>query len=104
MSAGRPSQAARHRDCLLSHRGPCAQRDAFLFGTKPATARFLSIHRQSEEVIMCKAILKTSRVVAALAFTLLLAQTSFSYSVLTHQAIIDSSWKESIRPLLLKRF
>jgi hypothetical protein len=26
------------------------------------------------------------------------------YSVLTHQAIIDSTWKESIRPLLLKRF
>jgi hypothetical protein len=53
---------------------------------------------------MSKAILKTSRLVILLALTLLLAQTSFSYSVLTHQAIIDSTWKDSLRPLLLKRF
>jgi hypothetical protein len=26
------------------------------------------------------------------------------YSVLTHEAIIDSSWPNSLRPLLLKRF
>lgn len=42
-------------------------------------------------------------------FALLLAFFSFSretfaYSVLTHQAIIDSTWNESIKPLLLKRF
>jgi hypothetical protein len=43
-------------------------------------------------------------VVILLALTLLLAQTSLSYSVLTHQAIIDSVWKDSLRPLLLKRF
>ena len=53
---------------------------------------------------MSKAILRTSRVVILLALTLLLAQTSLSYSVLTHQAIIDSTWKDSFRPLLLKRF
>lgn len=53
---------------------------------------------------MSKAILRTSRGVILLALTLLLAQTSLSYSVLTHQAIIDSTWKDSLRPLLLKRF
>src|SRR5947207_1928585 len=26
------------------------------------------------------------------------------YSVLTHEAIIDSAWKDNIQPLLLKRF
>jgi hypothetical protein len=41
--------------------------------------------------------------------TLLLAiftfsNQSFGYSVLTHQAIIDSSWNDPIKPLLLKRF
>jgi len=53
---------------------------------------------------MSKAILRTSRVVILLALTLLLAQTSLSYSVLTHQAIIDSTWQDSFKPLLLKRF
>ena len=28
----------------------------------------------------------------------------YSYSVLTHEAIIDSAWKESIQPLMLQRF
>ncbi len=39
--------------------------------------------------------------------TLLLAgmwTSAGAYSVLTHEAIIDSSWDQSIRPLLLKRF
>jgi hypothetical protein len=53
---------------------------------------------------MSKALLRMSRIVAVLALTLLLAQTSLSYSVLTHQAIIDSTWKDSLKPLLLKRF
>src|SRR5579883_632186 len=26
------------------------------------------------------------------------------YSVLTHEAVIDSAWQQSIRPLLVKRF
>ena len=26
------------------------------------------------------------------------------YSILTHEAIIDAAWKDSIEPLLLKRF
>jgi hypothetical protein len=53
---------------------------------------------------MSKAIFRTSRVVILLVLTLLLAQTSLGYSVLTHQAIIDTTWKDSLRPLLLKRF
>ncbi|MGD0299193.1 MAG: zinc dependent phospholipase C family protein [Bryobacteraceae bacterium] len=35
---------------------------------------------------------------------LLLAPSAFSYSVLTHEAIIDSAWDTSIKGLLLKRF
>jgi len=32
------------------------------------------------------------------------AQTAPAYSVLTHEAIIDSNWDSAIKPLLLKRF
>jgi hypothetical protein len=32
------------------------------------------------------------------------ASTAHAYSVLTHEAIIDSTWDSAIRPLLLKRF
>jgi hypothetical protein len=35
---------------------------------------------------------------------LFLAPAAHSYSVLTHEAIIDSTWDSAIRPLLLKRF
>jgi hypothetical protein len=35
---------------------------------------------------------------------LLLAPAAYSYSVLTHEAIIDSTWDSAIKPLLLKRF
>jgi len=35
---------------------------------------------------------------------LLSAQSASSYSVLTHEAIIDSTWDSAIKPLLLKRF
>jgi hypothetical protein len=35
---------------------------------------------------------------------LLSAQSASSYSVLTHEAIIDSAWDGAIKPLLLKRF
>jgi hypothetical protein len=37
-------------------------------------------------------------------FLLSFSPATPGYSVLTHQAIIDSTWKESIKPLLLKRF
>ncbi|MGA2182651.1 MAG: zinc dependent phospholipase C family protein [Bryobacteraceae bacterium] len=41
---------------------------------------------------------------AAAGLLLLLAPAAYSYSVLTHEAIIDSTWDSAIRPLLLKRF
>jgi hypothetical protein len=42
---------------------------------------------------------------AALGLLLLYsASTASTYSVLTHEAIIDSAWDSAIRPLLLKRF
>jgi hypothetical protein len=42
---------------------------------------------------------------AALGFLFLFAApAAYSYSVLTHEAIIDSTWDSAIRPLLLKRF
>src|SRR5437764_7324344 len=37
-------------------------------------------------------------------FLLFPAQTAFCYSVLTHEALVDSTWDSSIKPLLLKRF
>ena len=45
------------------------------------------------------------RPTTALALLLLVsASTASGYSVLTHEAIIDSTWDSAIRPLLLKRF
>jgi len=42
---------------------------------------------------------------AALAFLFLLSsRNGWSYSVLTHEAIVDSTWDSAIKPLLLKRF
>ena len=42
---------------------------------------------------------------AALGLLLLFpAPAAYSYSVLTHEAIIDSTWDSAIKPLLLKRF
>jgi hypothetical protein len=42
---------------------------------------------------------------AALGLLILLScQTAHSYSVLTHEAIIDSTWDSAFKPLLLKRF
>ena len=32
------------------------------------------------------------------------APLAYSYSVLTHEAIIDSTWDSAIKPLLLQRF
>ena len=39
-----------------------------------------------------------------LAVCLALVPAAHGYSVLTHEAIIDSAWDDSLRPLLLKRF
>ena len=35
---------------------------------------------------------------------LFLCQDARAYSVLTHEAIVDSTWDSGIKPLLLKRF
>jgi hypothetical protein len=47
------------------------------------------------------------RLPSSAAFALLAlfsTQNAFSYSVLTHEAIVDSTWDSAIKPLLLKRF
>lgn len=36
--------------------------------------------------------------------SILVPQSAFAYSVLTHEAIIDSAWDDNLRPLLLQRF
>ncbi len=49
--------------------------------------------------------LRQFRHVAALGLLLLFPlPAAYSYSVLTHEAIIDSTWDSAIRPLLVKRF
>jgi hypothetical protein len=47
---------------------------------------------------------RSLRLFMVLVFLLAFSHESFGYSVLTHQAIIDSNWNDSIKPLLLKRF
>lgn len=46
----------------------------------------------------------TARVVLLSVILIGMPQGTPAYSVLTHEAIIDQSWKDSIRPLLIKRF
>jgi hypothetical protein len=45
-----------------------------------------------------------SGLLACLLFILSYTPRSYGYSVLTHQAIIDSVWQDSFKPLLVKRF
>jgi hypothetical protein len=47
---------------------------------------------------------KLIRVVLALSLMLSYVPNCAGYSILTHEAIIDAAWKDSIEPLLLKRF
>ncbi len=44
------------------------------------------------------------RVVTAFLSVILCASSSFAYSVLTHEEIVDLVWTDELRPLLLKRF
>ncbi|MFY9571609.1 MAG: zinc dependent phospholipase C family protein, partial [Blastocatellia bacterium] len=53
---------------------------------------------------MKKAIQNVTRIFALILTVSCLSQNSLGYSVLTHEAIIDSCWKESIQPMLVKRF
>lgn len=51
------------------------------------------------------AVVRSALQFAALSLLIvIIQQTSFGYSVLTHEAIIDASWNDSIKPLLIKRF
>ncbi|HEY7543280.1 MAG TPA: zinc dependent phospholipase C family protein [Blastocatellia bacterium] len=47
---------------------------------------------------------RLAQITVLLALVIAFAQASYSYSVLTHQAIIDSTWKDSIELVLLKRY
>ena len=47
---------------------------------------------------------KTSALALLLCALLMCGGSSFAYSVLTHEEIVDLLWKDEIRPLLLKRF
>ena len=47
---------------------------------------------------------KTSALALLLCGLLMCGGSSFAYSVLTHEEIVDLVWKDEIRPLLLKRF
>jgi hypothetical protein len=44
------------------------------------------------------------QIVAISLLTLCMAQVANGYSVLTHEQVVDLSWKDQIRPLLLKRY
>jgi hypothetical protein len=44
------------------------------------------------------------KTLALVIFLLIVSQTGHPYSVQTHEQLIDLTWKQSIRPLLLKRF
>ena len=47
---------------------------------------------------------RVTEITLALLLVCLIANTTLGYSVLTHEAIIDSVWDIDIKPLLLKRF
>lgn len=47
---------------------------------------------------------RAAEVILALLLVCLVSNATLGYSVLTHEAIIDSMWDNEIKPLLLKRF
>src|SRR5882762_6169316 len=63
--------------------------------TRRATSR---IHRSKPRAARCLAAL------CMLLFLLLSPSRSSAYSVLSHQAIIDSAWEDELKPALLARF
>ncbi len=46
----------------------------------------------------------TARAVALILIALMPGGTSFAYSVLTHEEVVDLAWTPEVRPLLLRRF
>ena len=47
---------------------------------------------------------RTGAILTLVLFTVLVAPPAAAYSVLTHEAIIDSAWDTDIKPRLHKRF
>jgi len=69
----------------------------------------LRTRHQEEAMLMAQyqatGLIRILRPATALSLLLVFsAPTASGYSVLTHEAIIDSTWDSAIRPLLLKRF
>ena len=61
--------------------------------------------RHTKRTIRQTAVLRKLGHSAALGLLLLFPVPAvYAYSVLTHEAIIDSTWDSAIKPLLLKRF
>lgn len=61
--------------------------------------------RHTKRTTLPIAVLRQFRHSAAFGLLLLFpVPVAYSYSVLTHEAIIDSTWDSAIKPLLLKRF
>jgi hypothetical protein len=49
-------------------------------------------------------LLKTRAIVLCVILLLVVPPPAGAYSVLAHEAIVDSAWDEAIKPLLLERF
>jgi hypothetical protein len=61
--------------------------------------------QRSKGVIMKKiAVNNIARMAALIAIIIAIPHATPGYSVLTHEAIIDQTWKDSLQPILLKRF
>ncbi|HWO02668.1 MAG TPA: zinc dependent phospholipase C family protein, partial [Blastocatellia bacterium] len=50
------------------------------------------------------AVKNIARLAALIVVVVAMTQVTRGYSVLTHEAIVDQSWKDSIQPILLERF
>jgi len=53
---------------------------------------------------LAHALLRAVSTIMSIPLLVLLPGQAQAYSVLTHEAIVDSLWKESIVPVLLKRY
>src|SRR3979490_2716936 len=53
---------------------------------------------------MTDVLTRCTRTLICAVIGLSIARSAMAYSVLTHEAIIDTAWKQDISPLLMKRF
>jgi hypothetical protein len=93
-----------YRDCLYLRQGLPGIVSRFLSVRMIAMVAYYQYTRIIKAATMKKIIKRASLSVVIVAFMLSISQVTFAYSVLSHQAIIDSAWDNSIKPLLLKRF